>query len=269
MMIPLFKAARKRTLLFILLPLLVALTYAFITIKENQPLNRKDALLIKNYELEVKKHIVEGGEKLAGKKLETAFRESGASIHTTVTYSPDSTFKIFVVKIESCGSSCNSEWFSWMHFNLHKKEVVLHPDFAPEGTGMFFDIEHIYLLPDKRYLVFENISGSESANRAHSCDKASVISFNDRNMNHHPLNDNGMNTFVGCTSFPREGGEEWEPYLKYDTATREITYAYADEGYTDELWIDTLHEGRFRYVKGGFFLEKESTTISYKRVGEE
>lgn len=46
-----------------------------------------------------------------------------------ICYAPDSSFKIVTIVAEDCGAYCNSQWYSWVHFNLKDKEQIKKVDF--------------------------------------------------------------------------------------------------------------------------------------------
>lgn len=265
-MYTLFKSPKHKTFLFVL-----SLSIVFVFTNATQERYTKDGWLMKNYSLEVKRHVLDDNGKLSNKQIEKAFEETGFYINTTVTYAPDSTFKIFVVEATGCGSVCNSEWYSWVHFNLRGKETIIKPDLNSNGqdTGGFTSIEAIYQLPDKRYLLFESSYGNAAPVAGYHYDHARIISFDAHRMIRHPLKYNGRQSFVGVTSSPRED-EDWNPYLRYDTATKMITFMYGQNyGYPSGADIDTIREGRFRYTGGEFLLEKEVITIIDRRSIEE
>jgi hypothetical protein len=175
-----------------------------------------------------------------------------------VYYSPDSTFKVFVVEGEHCGAYCNPDYYSWLHFNDGSGMIINEADIA----GSYVEIA---LLPDHRYLVIESYSARPAGYYTIVGHTARVISFDNHKMITHPafvsMDIDSDSTYYGQSQeFVIDSAE----YLDYDASARQLRYQY---GHDPAI----LNEGGSAYVRKGYFqleegkfVEKEHTITRYK-----
>jgi hypothetical protein len=224
----------------------------------------KDSLTLEKYKNQVKRKWISEADSLEQNEVDSVFLAGKSFIEqSTVTYSPDSTFKIYTIVLVYCGAYCNSQWFSWVHFNLNKREIILEPDFINDSKN-FKSIYGIHKLPDGKFLVIEKSSYRPASVLSVYCQCAKLISFSDDSMQIHPILYNGMDQFNFCQEVGVE--TEREPYIWYNDKKCKLEYYYGnnDSFYSGED-IDVLKKGYFKYKKGMFVLKKEKITVHDKR----
>lgn len=213
-----------------------------------------DSLLLEKYELEMVGDYLEDIDSISKEELDSILVENRMQIvDRRVTYAPDKSFKIFTIQMESCGAYCNSNWKSWVHFNLNTKEKIEPIDLNT--------IQAIYKLPDYKYLVLDE-SGGRSGTISVSCESAHLISFSLDSIIKHPIIQSKPEDSFG---FCQENGVDMEesPYIKYDVDKKQLVYLYGTNyGYSHDVDIDTIRQGQFNYSNGVFILEKENITVN-------
>ena len=221
--------------------------------KTDKQLSKADSLILDNYKNELEKEYVEDADSMTREQLDSIFYEGRTSFPASgVVYSPDNSFKIFTIELESCGAYCNSEWHSWIHFNLKGKEKIKKVDFTA--------IDTIYKLPDNKYLIVEKSWGRPASVLTVFCLEAVLVSFSTDSLIIHPIKYNNQNHFGFC----QENGvqSEKEPFIKYNKDKKLLTYYYGNNyAYSKGIDTDTLREGQFKYINEQFILDKETITV--------
>ncbi|NRR91542.1 hypothetical protein HSX10_08190 [Winogradskyella undariae] len=172
-----------------------------------------------------------------------------ASVYT----SPDNLFKIFVGRGESCGAYCNPYWVS---------QIVLENGQIIEKLE-FKDLEHIYLMPDGKYLIKEKSFGRPASVYSEKTKSATLISFKDNEINYHQidynypkyneiLNDSIYNP-SGKLSLSQESFIETKHYLTYNKKSKTLSYSYATD-FSFCCQVDSIYayKGEFKYKNGQF-----------------
>ena len=235
--------------------LLVSISETNSFIQTGVRLNKadSDSLILEKYKYELEKENLEDIDSVSNEQLDSIFYERRMGFPASgVVYSPDNFFKIFTIELESCGAYCNSEWHSWMHFNLKGKEKIIKVNFAK--------IDSIYKLPDNKYLIVEKSWGRPASVYSVLCLGAQLISFSADSVIIHTIKYNHHDSFGFC----QENGvqSEKEPYINYNSDKKLLTYYYGKNyAYSNEIDTDTIREGQFRYIRGQFVFDKETITV--------
>ncbi len=170
-----------------------------------------------------------------------------------VHYSPDSLFKIYVVRGESCGAYCNPFWKS--EIVLANKQIINNLEFK--------DIENIYLMPDGKYLIIEKSFGRPASVYTETTKSATLISFQGNKINYHPFDynypkyneiqkDSNYNP-SGQLSITQEHFIDTEQYLTYDKKSKKLAYGYGtDFSYCCQIDSAYVYKGAFEYQNGKF-----------------
>ena len=188
------------------------------------------------------------------KKLLSDYSDGDKGISVARIYaSPDNLFKIVVGRGESCGAYCNPYWVS---------QIVLANGHIIEKLG-FKDLEHIYLMPDGKYLIKEKSFGRPAAVYSEKTKSATLISFKDNKINYHKidynypkyneiLNDSIYNP-SGKLSLSQESFIETKHYLTYNKKSKKLSYSYATD-FSFCCQIDSIYayKGEFEYKNGEF-----------------
>ena len=172
---------------------------------------------------------------------------------SSVYTSPDNMFKIFVGRGESCGAYCNPYWVS---------QIMLANGKIIENLG-FKDLEHIYLMPDGKYLIKEKSFGRPASVYSEKTESATLISFKDNKINYHQidynypkyneiLNDSIYNP-SGTLSLSQESFIETKHYLTYNKKSKKLSYSYATD-FSFCCQVDSIYayKGEFEYKNGKF-----------------
>ncbi|WP_291117906.1 hypothetical protein [Flavobacterium sp. UBA6135] len=216
--------------------------------------NPSDSLLLAKYKYEILKDYVEDAEALTTEQIDSVLYESRISIaNSKVFYAPDHSFKIFTIEIEGCGAYCNSEWKSWIHYNLTGKENSEEVDFTT--------IDTIYKLPDHNYLIIDKSGRRPASVLTVYCERAHLISFSSDAMITHAIGTSKQETYFG---FCQENGVEMDesPYIKYNADKKLLTYHYGNNyAYSQGIDNDTIRQGQLKYVNGQFVFEKEHVKV--------
>ncbi len=173
---------------------------------------------------------------------------------SAVTWSPDSLFRICTVELIICGAYCNSEWYSWLHFN--------------DGSGLVikdipFDvIVDIDIMKDGKYLVTETSWGRSGV---YSCSGigSHLFSFSDHQIRYHRIPDpmptdvpNDLSIGVYSCTYMSD-----EAVLSYNAANNELTFhRCSDPGPFSEPDSISLYDGVLQYADTGFVVKKYSET---------
>ncbi|WP_130736684.1 hypothetical protein [Flavobacterium sp. J27] len=217
--------------------------------------NISDSLILVNYKYEVIKDYIEDTDSMSREHIDSILSENRINIvNSNVFYSPDNSFKIFTIEMESCGAYCNSDWKSWIHFNLKEKEKIKQIDFTT--------IDTIYKLPDHNYLIIDNSSRRPASVMTVYCETAHLISFSLDSIITHAIVKSKQENYFG---FCQENGVNMEesPYIKYDADKKLLTYQYGNNYlYSQGLDIDTIRQGELKYINGQFVFEKENITVN-------
>lgn len=223
------------------------------SVQMDNHLSKPDSLILEKYKYELEKEYVEDADSMTREELDSIFYEQRTSFPASgVVYSPDNSFKIFTIELEGCGAYCNSEWHSWIHFNLKGKEKIKKVDFT--------EIDTIYKLPDNKYLIVEKSWGRPASVFTVFCLDAQLVSFSTDSMIIHPIKYNHQDHFGFC----QENGvqADKEPFIKYDKDKKLLTYYYGNNyAYSNGIDTDTIRQGQFKYSKGQFVLDKEIITV--------
>lgn len=182
-------------------------------------------------------------------------------VSANMYYSPDSAFRIAVLEIRSCGGSCNSDWYSWLHFNDGSGLVIKNPG--------YHDITGIYSLPDGKYLIIDSDEGGFGTYSCHSY-AAEVISLEDHVITRHPIPDKREGHIVtgnysfgvsSCTYMPDACS------LTFESENNTMHYAYSDDpGPSAESDSVTVHSGIYFYADTSFIIKKyEDHKIKYRQ----
>ena len=251
---PYFKMTTLRT--FTLTISTVLLVCSFMTnplVKTDKHLSKTDSLILDKYKYELEKEYVDDADSMTREQLDSIFYEGKTSFPASdVVYSPDNSFKIFTIELEGCGAYCNSEWHSWLHFNLKGKEKIKKVDFT--------EIDTIYKLPDNKYLIIEKSWGRPASVLTVFCLDAQLVSFSPDSMIIHPIKYNHQDHLGFCQENSVQS--EKEPFIKYNKDKKLLTYYYGKNyAYSNGIDTDTLREGQFKYIKGQFILDKEKITV--------
>lgn len=233
---------------YIVFLLLLCSSFAMGQIIHDKVLSPKDSLLLVHYRNEVIRSQVSEEDSLATVDEIAANWGNSHLDEGVISYAPDRSFKIVTFIFESCGAYCNSEWYSWIHYNLNGKER--------SEKATFSSIDTIYQLPDKRYLVIDKYGGRPAGVLTVDCRDAVLLSFEGNAVVTHPIPYRKQENFGFC----QENGAdmEQEPYIRFDASKQLLKYHYANNfAYSKEVDIDTIRQGQFIYSKGYFILEKE------------
>jgi hypothetical protein len=228
--------------------LLLCSSYSMAQLIHDKVLSLKDSLLLRHYRNEVIKLQASEEDSLDTVEVIEANWGNSNLDEGVISYAPDRTFKIITFIFESCGAYCNSEWYSWIHYNLKGKEQ--------SEKATFNSIDTIYQLPDKRYLVIDQYGGRPASVLTVDCRDAVLLSFEGNSVVTHPIAYRKQENFGFC----QENGAdmEQEPYIRYDASKQLLKYHFANNyAYSNEVDIDTIRQGQFIYSKGYFILEKE------------
>ena len=219
-------------------------------------LTKADSLLLLKYRNEVIRSQASEEDSLATvEEIEANWGNSRID-DGIIKYAPDNSFKIITFIFESCGAYCNSEWYSWIHYNLKGKEQVKKAD--------FYTVDTIYQLPEKRYLIIGSHGGRPASVLTVNCITSNLISFEGDSLITHPIEYKNKRSFGFC----QENGVDIDnqPYIRYDGAKKIVNYHYANNyAYSQGLDIDTIRQGQFIYSKGYFILEKETIKVQDNR----
>lgn len=212
-----------------------------------------DSLLLESYKNQIKKEYVQNTDSMTMEQVDSLFsldrRVFGES---KVSYSPDRTFKIFTIEVESCGAYCNSSWFSWIHYNLKGAEKA-----KEMNLGV---VDSIYKLSDNKYLVVSMNWGRPSSNYFVRCLNANLIAIENDSIKTQSINYKKENTFGFCQESSVQ--TEIEPFIKYDDSKKKLTYQYANNDPDDNKPdVDIIRKGYFTYEAGKFSIVKETTRI--------
>lgn len=260
---PNFKMTPLPTFTLTILTVLLACSFAAVQpVQSVKQLTESDSLTLDKYKYEIAKQFVveHNADSLTNEQIDSILYESRLGfIDSKVTYSPDSSFKIFVIQLESCGGYCNSIWYSWTHFNIKNNEIIKTADFN-DSNNNFTTIDTIYILPDKKYLVIESSYARPASVLTVSCREAKLISFTTDSMLIHPIKYNNQDNFGFCQENGVQSNKQ--PFIKYDKNKKLLTYYYGNNyAYSNGIDTDTIRQGRFKYIKGQFILEKETITV--------
>ena len=176
-----------------------------------------------------------------------------------INYAPDNSFKIVTFMFESCGAYCNTELYSWIHFNLKGKEQIKKVD--------FYSIDSIYQLPEKKYLIIGNHGHRPAGVLTVNCITSNLIFFDGDSLITRQIDYKNQKNYTNSFSFCQENGADIASYLKYDGAKKILSYNYANNySYSKKVDIDTIRHGQFTYIRGYFFLERETIKVQDNRT---
>jgi len=248
---------KQKSIIIISLLILACSFRKIETIRVEINISNTDSLILENYKFEIKKGYIEGSDGMTKDEVDSIFSELPANFaDSKVAYSPDKSFKIFTIEVEECGAYCNSEWYSWIHFNLNSNETVVKVEFKT--------IDTIFKLPDNKYLIIDKSWDRPASVMTESCINANVISFSSNSLIIHPIKYQLSEYFGFC----QENGVETEtaPYIKYNEDKKKLFYYYGNNyGYPNGPDIDTIRQGYFKYIKGQFIAGKETILVIDKR----
>jgi hypothetical protein len=220
-------------------------------------LTKADSLLLVKYRNEVIRS--QGSEEDSTSTEEDIQASWGNSRidYGVIKYAPDNSFKIITFIFESCGAYCNSEWYSWIHYNLKGKEQVrkIH-------CG---SIDTIYQLPGKKYLIIDRYGSRPAGVLTVDCMSTYLISFEGDSLITYPIEYRGKQSFEFC----QENGVDIDNdhYIRYDSVSKMLSYHYANNfAYSNELDLDTIRQGQFIFINGSFILEKETIRAQDNRI---
>ncbi|WP_343533516.1 hypothetical protein [Pedobacter sp.] len=226
---------------------------------ENQPINTvntqptTDSLFLKKYECKIKKEFVENAKTLTEEQLDSIFNETFPRIiDTKITYSPDSTFKIFTFTMEDCGARCNVFYYSWLHFNLKKQEK------AQRLETQFKAIDSIYKIEENKFLIVDREVGAQ---HDVTCLSASLISFAQNNIKIQTVK-RKLNKDLSFCDQENETPNEKEPFIKYDSKKKRLIYSFRSYNLKQDGIADTVWQGQMKYLGNNFVLEKETFRIA-------
>jgi|GEM_PF-3120357 len=215
--------------------------------------NQTDSFFLKKYEYEIKKEFIENSESLTEEQLDSIFNETFPRIiDTKITYSPDSTFKIFTFTMEDCGTRCNVFYYSWLHFNLKKQEKVKHL------KTEFKSIDSIYKIEENKFLIVDRERG---ALYGATCLSASLISFTQNNIKIQTVK-RKLNKDLSFCNQEDETQNEKESFMKYDSKKKRLIYSFRSYNSKQDGIADTIWQGQMKYVGSNFVLEKETFRIT-------
>ncbi|MEI7509831.1 MAG: hypothetical protein WCJ62_10260 [Flavobacterium sp.] len=215
-------------------------------------MTKADSLLLAKYRNEVIKKQASPEDSLSTVEDIVASWGNSRLDNGEIKYAPDNSFKIITFILENCGAYCNSEWYSWMQYNLNGKTQIKSVDFS--------SIDTIYQLPEKKYLIIDSYGGRPASVLTVNCMNANLISFEGDSLVRHPIIYKNKKSFGFC----QENGADMdkEPYIKYDTVSKKLLYHYANNyAYSKGIDIDTIRQGQFIYSRGHFILEKETIKV--------
>lgn len=251
---------RLLTWTILLISTAIVLSWIVAPVLPARPISKSDSLTIDKYIFEIEKGYVENADSMPRDQVDSVFSEYRLSIaDAQVSYSADSSFKIFVIELEGCGAYCNPQWFSWTHFNLKGKEVIKKADFL-NASNNFTTIDSIYKLPDNKFLVVEKSWARPASVLTVFCMDTKLISFTTDSLIIHPIKYRGADNFAFC----QENGvqSDKQPFIKYNQDKKLLTYYYGNNyAYSRGVDSDTLRQGQFKYIKGQFILDKETFTV--------
>jgi len=215
--------------------------------------NQIDSLFLKKYEYEIKKEFVENAESLTEEQLDSIFNETFPRIlDTKITYSPDSTFKIFTFTMEDCGTRCNVFYYSWLHFNLKKQEKVKRLETE------FKSIDSIYKIEENKFLIVDREMGALYGT---TCLSANLISFTQNNIKIQIVK-RRLNKDLSFRNQEDETENEKESFMKYDSKRKRLIYSFRSYNSKQDGIADTVWQGQMKYVGSNFVLEKETFRIA-------
>ena len=166
---------------------------------------------------------------------------------------PDNSFKIVVVRGESCGAYCNPFWVS---------ELILEPGDIITQVN-FKDIETIDIMPDGKYLIKEKSYSRPAAVYSETTTSATLLSIEANTVKYHRFNykypkyseiqnDSTYNP-SGKLSLSQEHFIETPQHLTFDKISNKLSYRYAtDFSYCCQIDSVYAYQGEFAYKHGKF-----------------
>lgn len=192
---------------------------------------------------------------LTDQQLDSILKEDGITITGgSVTYAPDSSFKIFVVYGESCGAYCNPYNKSWLYFNDGSGYVI--NDVGFDGNLL------IYSLPDGQYLIRDKFVTRDGPYSVEE-NTMTVVKLNEHLITRKP--------FLYTSGHTEDSFEAWQQnyipsefYVEYVDTTHQLTYQFANDLQPDNGKDSaTIHTGYFQYTEGVFVHKKDSVSRIY------
>jgi hypothetical protein len=256
------------SLVSIVLTVVIALFFAvdlhsaFATISLQEPENDSTILARHKHEVRVEYALEEFSDhsfnaNLPEHAIDSILNGRNISVNDSrVIYSPDSAFKIFLVRGEECEAHCNTFCESWLHFN--------------DGSGMaladagFGEVQRIEIMPDGKYLVYEQSSERSGAYRIEelsvkllSIENHSLKYFNLPATPSIALNTDEEESFSFRVNQPNFVNSDLK--LSLNDSAR-LNYQYAEDvgmGYSGDSV--RVYSGYFEYEAGQFIHKKEES----------
>lgn len=179
-----------------------------------------------------------------------------------IFYSPDSLFKIYVIKGESCGGYCNVFWESCAYSADNSKLSGSH-EFS------FTDILNIVKMPDDKYLIIQREGGRAASAIFVDCRTAALVSLRNDSLIFHPVLKNiadenlvkdFYNEITGLSFCQEHYVPSNEPSIQYHAATKELVYNIGKNyAYCCQVETDSSINGTLKYEDGAFKFLKHST----------
>lgn len=210
-----------------------------------------DSLIVAGHVIDVKMSILglDHRDAVDPGTLDSLMADAHSSItESNVTTSPDGKLKLILITEDFCGAYCHSEYVSFAHLANGKQlkgTVGLHP------------IEHIYILPDGKYLLLQSWSERAFSACSDNAQAATIISLHsDSVIDHSAMTaDDGSGSRIEFrTSF------SYYPtpfYLRYDPDKQTLSYQYGNPcSYSETL--PEVHTGTLQYQHGVFVPVRDS-----------
>jgi|GEM_PF-4259075 hypothetical protein len=171
--------------------------------------------------------------------------------NSSITWSPDSAFRICTIQLESCGAYCNYEWMTWIHFNDGSGLVNSSEQFD-EILGITQMDENVYLLNTTSY-------GRSGVIVCRSYEMGLISIVNHKVIYHRiadprPYASDPDYTWfgVGFCNYSMD-----EAQLTFNPDKREILF-HNEQDFTPFAEIDSIsiYDGVLQYVDTGFVVKK-------------
>ncbi|HWZ21063.1 MAG TPA: hypothetical protein VNW06_00335 [Cytophagaceae bacterium] len=184
----------------------------------------------------------------------------------TIFYAPDSLFKIYLIKSETCGIVCDPHWESYIVAKDNHKVYQSKIRFLS-------DIQNIAKLPDNKYLILQtsymNVSTGKETSIVMDCRTAALISLKNDSLFFLPvlnkttdkkvLNDFFNTNAKGLELCQPENFSTEKPFYNFDEKTNELNYGFGKRYRQNNT--DSLVSGILVYKNGEFLSLKRSAVF--------
>jgi hypothetical protein len=188
----------------------------------------------------------------------------------TTFYAPDSLFKIYLIKSETCGKVCDPHWESYIVAKDNHKVYQSRIRFLT-------DIQNITKLPDNKYLILQtsymNAATGKETSMVMDCRTAALISFKNDSLFFHPVLNKTTDRKVfklffntdakGLELCQQENFPAEKPSYSFNTETNELNYNFGK--HYGQNNTDSIISGTLVYKNGEFIPLKQSITFVEKK----